>query len=141
MDNRLKRSDNFYYIEFYDKAEYRISKIDESLDRHSYIKPKYYNSSYGSIGLKKYIFLSLFWKKEETAKDRISSFKSKAEKRNLIPVIKKLSRNEFIDCIPDVIPRDITKSERDMFLMNFDLKVKEEEYLEKINSYTTYYNG
>lgn len=141
MDNRLKRGDYFYYIEFYDKSEYRISKIDKYLDGKTVIEPKYYNSSYGSIRLKKYIFLSLFWKKEESAKERISSFKNKAEKRELKAVVKRLTRSEFIDYIPDVIPRNISKTERDMFLKNFDLKVKEEEYLEAINSYTTYYNG
>mgnify|MGYP005842595807 CR=1 FL=1 len=134
IDKRKLRGDYFYYIKIYDKNDLRLHKIGNILDETVKIKKRYLGT-FNSLNGKKYIFLSTFWKNKENAISKIKSLEEKVNKKKLKLVIGKLNRKEFINAIPDKIPRDITKSERNAFLYNFDRKVAEEKYIKEFNLY------
>lgn len=95
------RSDNFYYLEVWDKQRLRDLKLTE-LFGGDQIKPEYVAGSQQRLDKVSKLYQSLFWKTRETAEFRIECLnKNKNIKDNYKFVVKHLTREEFIEVIPD----------------------------------------
>lgn len=125
------RSNFFYYIEVQTKSIIRKNKINRLLGKKE-TKPKYYNGSYGKIETKSKIYLTIFWKTKKSAEDRVCSIKSECENKDLQVKIIQLDRYEFMNIIPDMIPKKLNKWDRNIFLLNYDKKLEEEDYMKTL---------
>jgi hypothetical protein len=125
------RGDNFYYIEVWTLEDLRNQKISNILDSTE-ILPKFLNGSSNRLVILDSLEFSNFWKTKEFAQKRIDTLKLRKKDKNTY-IIKCLSREEFINFIPDKINDEISDSKKMFWRINFDLKKREINYLKKIN--------
>lgn len=124
------RSDDFYYLEVWDKQKMRDSKLTELFGGEK-MKPEYVAGAQHRLDKVDERFKALFWKTRETAEYRIKCLnKIDRIKNNYTFVVKCLTREEFIKEIPDpdgkVYWGYIKKNQK--------LKSEELRYLEKLKN-------
>lgn len=123
------RSDDFYYLEVWDKQKMRDSKLTDLFGGKK-MKPEYVAGSQKRLEKVNRIYEAIFWKNRESAEHRIECLNNNIKyiKDNYTFVIKCLTREEFIKEIPDpdgTICWGCVKR-------NQKLKVEELRYLEKL---------
>ena len=127
------RGDHFYYIEVWDKQILRDSKISNILGEEA-TKPSYVNGSQKQLNKVDKIEFALFWKNEESANYRITTLKIFRPKDEYEYIVKYLTREEFIEIIPDEQPNGNKYHTQVCWSRNKDLKDKEKAYKRKIEN-------
>jgi hypothetical protein len=131
MSQITPRTDNFYYIEVWDKQLLRDSKLNILFDIGEIIKPEFLGGSQVRLDRYKEIHQSLFWKHISTAEFRIECVtRNKSVKDKYDFVIKCLTREEFIKSIPDKT-NDVYWG-IGHYKRNYNWKLSEIEYLKKL---------
>jgi len=133
MKKIAKRGDHFYYLEVWDKQILRDSKISSILDECR-SQVFFVNGSLKKLNKVDKIELALFWKNKSSAENRILSLKRNRPKDEYIYLLKSLTREEFIDIIPDDFPKDIKGHYTNLWLINKQLKDKEKNYKKKLEN-------
>jgi len=123
------RSNEFYYLEVWDKQKMRDSKLTELFGGEK-MNPEYVAGSQQRLDKVDEKYKALFWKTKETAEYRIQCL-NKIDKvqSNYTFILKCLTREEFIQEVPD--------PESDgyywgLIKRNQKLKGEELRYLEKL---------
>ena len=133
MNNFAKRGDYFYYLEVWDKQILRDNKISSVLGESTY-QTSYVNGSKRSLNKVNKIEFALFWKNKSSAEERILSLKRNRPKDEYVYILKFLNREEFINIIPDVCSDDVKDYQRNLWLVNKQLKDKEVTYKRKLEN-------
>lgn len=122
------RSDDFYYLEVWDKQKMRDSKLTELFGGEK-MKPEYVAGSQKRLDSVDEKCEAIFWKTKESAEYRIKCLnKIEKVKDNYTFVIKCLTREEFINEIPEIKNRFVWGYHK----KNLNLKHEELRYLEKL---------
>lgn len=125
------RSDDFYYLEVWNKQKMRDSKLTELFGGEK-MEPEYVAGSQQRLDKALELHQALFWKTKETAEYRIECLNKREDiKNNYTFVIKCLTREEFINTIPDP---DGKSSYWGYVKRNQKLKAEELRYLEKLKN-------
>ena len=127
------RGDHFYYIEVWDKQVLRDSKISKILGEEA-IKPSYVNGTKKQLNKVDRIEFALFWKNESSANHRITTLKRHRPKDVYEYIVKSLSREEFIEVIPNKQPNGNKFYIEVCWMKNKQLKEKEISYKKKIEN-------
>lgn len=127
-----KRGDYFYYLEVWNKQEFRDNRISSILDEPKG-KIHYVNGSLSKLNKVDKIELALFWKNKSSAENRIKSLKLRPLD-NYHYVINSFSREEFISKIPDKCPDNVKSYQETFWLINKQLKDKEVKYKKKLEN-------
>ncbi len=128
MSQFTPRGDLFYYLEVWDKRALRDLKIGSLLGSIVDVKPQYVAGSQARLDKQDDIHQSLFWKTRETAEFRIECLCRREEVKNDYEfIIKYLTREEFINSIPD----NDSKYIWGYWKRNVNLKQEEILYLER----------
>jgi hypothetical protein len=126
-----KRSDDFYFIEVWDKQKLRGKKIGNILgEKSNRTKPKYLTGGYTRPVLKDKIYFALFWKRLDSAQNRVTSMKNKKQFTGSDFVIRKYTRKQFIKIIPGKIDTN-NMNDRGYFDKNRKMKIDEIRYVIK----------
>lgn len=126
-----KRGDIFYYVEVWGLSEYRNKIISNLLDINNN-DVSYLSGSTRSLTKVNKIEFATFWKNKHSAESRIEYFE-KRPKDEYKYVIKSISREEFINLIPDKEP-NCNKYQKMCWLKNKETKQKEVTYKRKLRS-------
>lgn len=129
----LHYGDRFYYIEVWDKQILRDNKISSILGEGEFEKT-YLNGSQRSLNKVNRIECAIFWKNKESAEWRISTLKRSRPKDHYIYLIKSLTREEFINIIPDVHHESLKSHTKFYWEKNKELKIKEVSYKRKLEN-------
>lgn len=131
MNYITPRSDDFYYLEVWDKQKMRDSKLTELFGGEK-MKPEYVAGSQQRLDKVDEKFKALFWKTKGTAEYRIECLNKRENiKNNYKFVVKCLTREEFINTIPDP---DGESFYWGYVKRNQKLKAEELRYLEKLKN-------
>jgi hypothetical protein len=121
------RSDDFYYLEVWDKQKMRDSKLTDLLGGEK-LKPEYVAGSQKRLDKVNKRYEAIFWKNRESVDHRIECLNNDIDiKNNYKFVIKCLTREEFIKEIPDSDGSNYLFIKR-----NQKLKTEELRYLDKL---------
>ena len=127
------RGDFFYYVELWDKAQLRDVKLSNIFDEENTTKPSYLAGSQKQFNSQSRLYTALFWKNESSAEFRIELMKLLKISESYVFVIKSLTREEFIESIPEKFKIDnlyVTA----LWQKNRDLKEREINYKQKIEN-------
>jgi hypothetical protein len=126
------RGDLFYYIEVWDKQILRDNKISSILGEN--ISQTFFvNGSQKNLNKVDKIEFALFWKNKESAEHRILTLKRFRPKDEYLYLIKFLTREEFINSIPNECS-DVKKYKKFYWERNKELKDKELCYKRKLEN-------
>jgi hypothetical protein len=133
MSYLKKRGNFFYYLEVWDKQILRDNKISSVLDESTH-QTFFVNGSLKSLNKVDKIELAHFWKNKSSAENRILSLKRNRPKDEYVYLLKSLTREEFIDIIPDECSDNIIKYKKVYWEINKQLKDKEKNYKRKLEN-------
>jgi hypothetical protein len=126
------RGDLFYYIEVWDKQILRDNKISSILGEN--ISQTFFvNGSQKNLNKVDKVEFALFWKNKESAEYRILTLKRSRPKDEYLYLIKFLTREEFINSIPNKCS-DVKNYKKLYWERNKELKDKELSYKRKIEN-------
>ncbi len=134
MSYLKKRGNFFYYLEVWDKQILRDNKISSVLDESTH-QTFFVNGSLKSLNKVDKIEFALFWKNKISAENRILSLKRNRPKDEYVYLLKSLTREEFIDIIPDECFDDIKEYKKVYWKINKELKDKEKNYKTKLENH------
>lgn len=132
MNNFAKRGDYFYYLEVWDKQILRDNKISSILDESTY-QTFYVNGSQKNLNRVDKIEFAIFWKNKESAEHRILTLKRSRPKDEYLYLVKSLTREEFINIIPEECSDDVGYK-KNLWLINKKLRDKELVYKTKLEN-------
>jgi hypothetical protein len=133
------RGDLMYYLEVWDIQILRDSKISSILGEPN-SQTFFVNGSQKNLSRVDKIELALFWKNKESAEHRILTLKRFRPKDEYKYVLKSLTREEFINIIPDECDPDLKDYKKVYWNKNKELKVKELCYKRKLENPWRDYN-
>lgn len=128
-----KRGDILYYIEVWDKQILRDNKISSILGENT-SQVFFVNGSQKNLNKVDKIEFALFWKNKENADHRITTLKRFRPKDDYVYLVKSLTREDFINLIPDCCIGDIKDYKKLYWSRNKDLKNKELCYKRKLEN-------
>jgi hypothetical protein len=133
MSYLKKRGNFFYYLEVWDKQILRDNKISSILGEDE-SQIFYVNGSLKSLNKVDKIEFALFWKSKESAKNRILTLKRFRPNDEYVYLLKSLTREEFIDIIPDECSDNTKEYKKVYWKINKELKDKEKNYKTKLEN-------
>jgi hypothetical protein len=124
-----KRGDLFYYIEVWDRQDLRDHSINIIVGEEP-TNTTYVNGTQVQLHKTDIIYAALFWKRKVSATFRVSQLLKRPKNKNLKFIVKEMSREEFIETIPD--ESKLKSTDLLYWNINRSLRKKELEYLEKL---------